>query len=125
MFLGAIEVEREFVYASENALQHKFSDNDIVIIENHYILHSLESDKPVFKTPHFICTNWSTIKMMSKERIIQGLVFTPMTTDTEIQNFLKQRVQYFYSLYNQQILLINIKTDKNNIIVNTVTEPVS
>ena len=112
MFLGAIEVEKRNVYASENALQKMFDEDNIILIENDYVLPLLEGNVQFIQAAHFIRGTWQTIKKRSQKHIVQGLVFEANTPDCEIEELLKQRVKYFYSLHN-----VEVTVDKNDICI--------
>lgn len=117
MFLGAIEISYGTVYESENSLKSYFNNDNIVIIENDFIITDFITDNITIMCPVFYATAWYIAKKLSEKNIINALIFDSKTTTEEIHKLLKKRVKYIFKTYNINVNNLTIETIKSNMFV--------
>lgn len=123
MFYGSIEVHCGKYYYN-NIHKDTFDKENIVIIENEFIMRYLEFDKVNVMNPKFTLSSWKEISTQCKKFTINVLVFAKGTSNEYIVNMLKKRVNYIlteegihisktdygYNFYNNKIIFNILNT---------------
>jgi len=116
MFYGAIEIENGNVYY-DNIDPKALNDDNIVIVENDFILHYLENDKIKIQNPLFKISSWNKINNTKSNIIVKLLIFEKKTLEIYIIEFLKKRICYIVNKELQKELSMDFNYSIDNNIV--------